>query len=71
MGARGVRAPRPGEVALDNQRIRGEVDSCVVVDSCPLALDEQRFTPPDIEARPSASGARSRSYTRGSEVGDR
>ena len=35
------------------------------------ALDEQRFTPPNIEARPSASGARRRSYTRGSEVGDR
>ena len=34
-------------------------------------LDERRFTPPDIEARPSASGARRRSYTRGSEVGDR
>ena len=27
-------------------------------------------TPPNIEARPSASGARSRSYTRGSEVGE-
>jgi len=34
-------------------------------------LDERRFTPPNIEARPSASGARRRSYTRGSEVGDR
>ena len=32
---------------------------------------ERRFTPPNIEARPSASGARRRSYTRGSEVGDR
>ena len=31
------------------------------------ALDEKRFTPPNIEARPSASGARRRSYTRGSE----
>ena len=31
-------------------------------------LDERRFTPPNIEARPSASGARRRSYTRGSEV---
>ena len=35
------------------------------------ALDEKRFTPPNIEARPSASGARRQSYTRGSEVGDR
>ena len=34
-------------------------------------LDERRFTPPNIEARPSASGARRQSYTRGSEVGDR
>ena len=31
-------------------------------------LDEKRFTPPNIEARPSASGARRRSYTRGGEV---
>ena len=31
-------------------------------------LDERRFTPPNIEARPSASGARRRSYTRGSEA---
>ena len=31
-------------------------------------LDEKRFgTPRNIEARPSASGARRRSYTRGSE----
>ena len=29
----------------------------------------RRFTPPNIEARPSASRARCRSYTRGSEVG--
>ena len=36
-----------------------------------IALDEKRFTPTNIEARQSASGARSRSYTRGSEVGDR
>ena len=36
-----------------------------------IALDEKSFTPPNIEARQSASGARSRSYTRGSEVGDR
>ena len=28
-----------------------------------IASDERRFTPPNIEARPSASGARSRSYT--------
>ena len=28
-----------------------------------VALDERRFTPPNIEARPSAGGARSRSYT--------
>ena len=34
-------------------------------------LGERRFTPPNIEARPSASGARRRSYSRGSEVGDR
>ena len=31
----------------------------------------RRFTPPNIEARPSASGARRWSYTRGSEVGGR
>ena len=30
-----------------------------------IALDEKSFTPPNIEARQSASGARSRSYTRG------
>ena len=37
-----------------------------------IALDaERRFAPPNIEARPSASGARGRSYTRGSEVGTR
>ena len=33
-----------------------------------IALDEKRFTPPSIEARPSASRAPRRSYTRGSEV---
>ena len=36
-----------------------------------IASDERRFTPPNIEARPSASGARRRSYSRGSEAGDR
>jgi hypothetical protein len=34
-----------------------------------IALDERRFAPPNLEARPSASGARRRSYTRCSEVG--
>ena len=37
-----------------------------------IALDEKRFvTPPNIAARPSTSGARSRSYTRGSEIAGR
>ena len=33
--------------------------------------DRAGINPGNIEARPSASGARRRSYTRGSEVGDR
>ena len=63
--------PRVAPSIIHGCRGRGVLRTWCARAPAKWVLDEQRFTPPNIEARPSASGARRRSYTRGSEVGDR
>ena len=71
-GSRAKKPPTPSQLYLRACASRLVVHlCCCCCTAAAESISKQPVSRRHIEARPSASGARRRSYTRGSEVGDR